>query len=549
MYSWNLEKDRREAECYLTEKRSDFVATYMTVSNLQFIIDQQPEIITEATVSSLACVLAGKEHATQRQAYFLYKKAGDALGAIIHQTGDSKIAEQAKDRLIQTLRANSEKPCRAAAQALGTLPLHIKGPCLSEHKTEKKDTTDPHASILPDVCWQTLIDYCGFPTDSSGIFSEWKGRNLVISSKNTDEVLVVKMTRPGEDPAMLAQEGLWMNFLAANQDTFIGNRHRFHIPMPVTVSGSFLFRLTDMPKNLPENNGIDPRMPVIGFMTTPDYFVYPNEHPPEGFLPQDTFFEIITRSALLLGRLAASGIIHTAPIPLFHNRVQRHRRDDGGLYQWPRGGRLDQWLSSCRFPNIGGTGLRDFEHFISFNDSSRKLYERIGSHIFSLVLISGSYFRSFDPARVGLDPAGNPVDARDLFDPDFLERTVKTIFTHYYKGFTGSEFTDAFPMDLARFSQRLVEEMGVDRHMEEVLRVAEQNEMSDEEFYLFLAGRGVAPEQISSMKKGEKDITILTGPHLGGFNQPISVPELIRFTSAAAALCISGRYCQEKFAA
>jgi hypothetical protein len=37
----------------------------------------------------------------------------------------------------------------------------------------------------------------------------------------------------------------------------------------------------------------------------------------------------------------------------------------------------------------------------------------------------------------------------------------------------------------------------------------------------------------------------MTGPHLGGFNQPISLPELIAFAAACAARCVAGRFRQE----
>jgi len=56
MYSWNLEKERLDAELYLTEKRSDFVTTYITVSNLQFIIRQNPEIINKTPTNILEIV-------------------------------------------------------------------------------------------------------------------------------------------------------------------------------------------------------------------------------------------------------------------------------------------------------------------------------------------------------------------------------------------------------------------------------------------------------------------------------------------------------------
>jgi len=177
------------------------------------------------------------------------------------------------------------------------------------------------------------------------------------------------------------------------------------------------------------------------------------------------------------------------------------------------------------------------------------LYEHIGTHIFSLVLIAGSYFRNIDECKTGIDDKGNPVDARNLFDESLFNKTVKQIFINYYKGFTGKEFMGSFPMDLDRFTTRLINEMGVDRHMEEILRIAEQKTMSNADFFIFLSDRGFTAEQIRQMEKGKKDITIFTGPHLGGFNQQISIPELIEFTAAAAALCIADRYCNKKFAA
>ena len=210
---------------------------------------------------------------------------------------------------------------------------------------------------------------------------------------------------------------------------------------------------------------------------------------------------------------------------------------------------MDRWLRSCQFPNIGKTGIRDFEHFVSFNASSRKLYEYIGSHIFSLVLIAGSYFRNIDEQIAGFDESGIPVDVRHLFDHRSLKKIVTGIFTNYYKGFTGSDFFEPFPVDIDHLTERLIDEMGVDRHMEEILRVAEQNIMTHPEFYEFLSSRGYTAKQISALEKGKADIVILTGPHLGGFNQPISIPELIELTAAAAAFCISDRYCQEKISA
>jgi hypothetical protein len=47
------------------------------------------------------------------------------------------------------------------------------------------------------------------------------------------------------------------------------------------------------------------------------------------------------------------------------------------------------------------------------------------------------------------------------------------------------------------------------------------------------------------MTKDAADIPLTTGPHLGGFNQQISLPELIEFVAAASAAVISARFAVE----
>jgi len=78
--------------------------------------------------------------------------------------------------------------------------------------------------------------------------------------------------------------------------------------------------------------------------------------------------------------------------------------------------------------------------------------------------------------------------------------------------------------------------------MEEIFRATDQQEMTDDEFNEFLLERGFTWDAINGLSKGLEDIAIMTGPHLGGFNQRISLPELIHFTGTAASYCISDRY-------
>ncbi|MFP4573713.1 MAG: SidJ-related pseudokinase [Desulfobacterales bacterium] len=532
MYTWNLKQERREAENYLLHRQTDFTATYMQVSNLQFIVAKQPETIKPETVSALKSVLFSTTHNSQRQVFFLFKKAADALAAIVRYPTPDKTAAQAGKALAEALSGLSGHSFRAAAEAMGGVPLELQG-------SGNQGFNSSVFRIRPVKDLATITG-TSFPAKM-----RWKGRSLVIDlDEEPERVLVLKFARPGQSVSDLASEAGWMKYLSGRR---LFEKQIFEIPEPQGIKDTIVYRVSASAVNFPKTPDIDPKHHAVAFMTSSDYFAYPN-HPKNGkMISKSKCRKILGQSARLLGNLSALGIIHTAPIPLFHNRVQRHRRQDRGLYQWRRGGRLDRWLDSCRHPNISAGGIRDFEHFITFDGPARTLYEYIGTHVLSLILVAGSYCRNHDETRAGMDDCGNPVDARDLFDHDWLKNVLADVFTNYYEGFTGARHSGNPPRDLNLLATRLIEEMGVDRHMEEILRTAEQENMSDKEFRNFLEQRGFGRKTISGLKKGENDISILTGPHLGGFNQRISVPELIEYAAALSALCIMDRYCKQRF--
>lgn len=531
MYSWNLENERIEAEAYLCGRRLDFTTTYMRVANLRFVVEEQPEIVGAGTVNALQSVLEGTEHRRQRQVFFLFRKAAEALAAIVRLGGKNDASGHARKALTRILTTCTGPGFRAAAEAAGALPLDSHGA-----KAELSQTGPPAA-----VAVDHLSDLIGMHFDEAR--SEWKGRSLVIFGERPMEpFLVLKFSRTGQSPAELADEARWMLYLSkVSGEWNLG----FDIPEPLTREGALLYRIAPSEIRLPEGLDIDPGRHAIAFRANPSYFFYPN-HPRGGRMPaKDRCRSMLSRSARGFALLSAKGIVHTAPIPLFHNRIQQQRRTDGGLYEWRRGGRLDQWLASCRHPNIGEGGIRDFEHFIFFDGPSRRLYDLIGAQVLSLILVAGSYLRNHDASLRGLDAEGQPVDARHLFDRRWMKQTLEVVFFSFYEGFTGHRYTGPLPFNGERLSRRLIDEMGVDRHMEEVLRVAEQAAMSWDEFADFLTERGFDRETLSTMEKGAGDIRLLTGPHLGGFNQRISIPELIEYTAAVSALSILGRYCRE----
>ncbi|MBU4345328.1 MAG: SidJ-related pseudokinase [Desulfobacteraceae bacterium] len=531
MYLWNPERERSGLENALRNEHLDFSAAFMVVQDLHQLVQARPEIIRQETISALKDVLEDSKHTSQTQSFFLYREAADALASILVLSVDEPLSKLSISSLKHIVNTGSGMQQRAATEAMGSLPLQIRGPRVPEESSEK----------IPRARWDDILKLNNIAACNSPVIL---GRSLVAPINNSSRILVVKSAATESGLELIKKEAEWMHYLSSYGYSLpVG----FKIPQPLQINGSYLFRLKNLPVRPPEGSDINPKHNyAIAYIAHKDYFSYPNDHRKARQLTKDKFREVILRNSKLLGKLTSLGIVHSAPIPLFHNRVQRNRRADQGVYEWHHGGRLDRWLYSCRHPNFGITGIRDFEHLISYQGSSRELYRHIGRQILSLVLVTGSYFRNFEADKVGFDKHGKPVDVRYLFDKPFLQELLQSIFHEYYNGFVKENFCGDIPFNIEQLSTRIIEEMGVDHHMEEILRVADQIEMTEKEFIDFLAARGCSKEEIDAFNKDAADITIQTGPHLGGFNQRISVPELIQCLEVVSAYCIGGRYLAKK---
>jgi len=517
-------RDLGVSENYLLNSCKDFSATYMAVSMLEHDLSKNSSLASSKTVRALHNVIINRVHSSQRQSYFLYRKAANTLSFLASACEDPGLAAESIKRLKHIVANSVGSSHRAAAEALGSLPLKIKGPPIKEQCINR----------VMSVYWNDLCRKTGLNDDCD---LKYIGRSLVFSIAS-DLLFVIKLSRSDSESIGLNREALWMEYLQSVKSEF---PVKFDIPTPLRFGETYLFRLIDFPDKLKRKMVININS-AIAFKVHPDYFIYPNPLFDEESVDWNSFMEIMKRNAWLLGRLASMGIVHTAPVPLFHNRVQRHRRRDEGYYEWPRAGRLDRWLMSCRYPNLGKSGVRDFEHLEAVSGSSPKYYRLIGNHFMSIILICASYFRNRRPERTGFDNKGYPMDVRSLFSPDLMQELIETSFNSYYEGFTGRKKGDCLPVDFDNFVLRAVDEFGVDQYMEEIFRAADQQEMSDDEFKEFLLERGFTQDTLNGLSKGREDITIMTGPHLGGFNQRISLPELIHFTGTATSYCIGDRY-------
>jgi hypothetical protein len=504
---------------------ADFQAAFCALHQLGAAVRDRSLHPVAATVDRISAVLLDTRFAHQRQAYFFYHAAADALRMISLSTPRVRTTQRALGSLRQALSEGQPAAQRAVMDVASQLPAAVNGPdppCLAVPEE------------IPSIRWQSLLRRHNLKVNGS---PRVHGRSLVASlgRRLHGRLLVLKMARRGDCASKLVREVAWM----AHLDRMPAGDPTFRVPSVLRVGEIPIFRATGLPCR---PDGIHPDQLAVGFIADGDYFVYPNapSAPSDGYRPEVE--AVLLQNARLLGRLAAVGIVHTAPIPLFHNRAQADRRRDSGHYDWFRGGRLDRWLASCRYPNFGPTGLRDFEHIIVLKGANRRLYRFIGAHLLSLLLVCASYFRNRDPQRVGFDRTGEPVDARDLFDPVRFRKMLSGIFATYYKGFTGRAFEGRLPFDVDLLVTRMIDELGVDRYMQEILRTTDQAAMSPAVFRHFLRRWGYSRAQALQMQPGRQDIVFLSGPHLGEFNGIISIPELTTAVGAMAAVCMLGRF-------
>ncbi len=393
----------------------------------------------------------------------------------------------------------------------------------------------------PIISWEEFLDALGLDRKIKPVIED---RTLILDISDEEEIRV-KLGMEGSYLVAHAREAQWLLWIKENRER-LGLKSTY--PEPVKVRGEYVFRLKDLPFEMPDGIKLDDGGYATALKYKREFFL----NDPSNVSPEE-LKEGIRKASYDMGRLASLGIFHASLIPLFHNRLQR--RDDSGFYEWWQGGRLDRWLTSCEKPNVGRDGLRDTEHLLQYGNFGT-FKRAVEKEFFSLALVIGSYFRNRDRGRVGLTKEGEDrraeygamqiytseplntlvtTDARDLFDKSLLKDALYIALSSYYEGLFGRPWAH-LPFDLDNLSDGMIEEMGIDKYMSEILRPRTQREMSQEEFHDCLRKGGCSEAEIRRLTKGLGDIYMITGPHLGRFNGDFSIPELLDVVIILGAL-------------
>ena len=306
MRNIDFKKELTSAEDVLNGESYDFMAKYLAVGQLCAMAETNPAVFNLETVSILKSLFTNAIVYRQTQAYFLHREAANTLCRLAVYSQNSPVALEARLAVMDLLQTAKGRTHRAVAEALGSLPFTIEGPAIK----------NGHRKNIPVVGWRDFLVETGVVVHDTPFFM---GRSLVGVTGNGNRVLVVKLAGAQHSSQSLRAETDWLDHMRNGDYSF---PVKFHVPQPLKVQNSSLFQLEDLPVPIPENGALHPDRNAIAFLAGKDYFLYPNESIPEKRLNPDLFKEVLLRNAFLFGRLSSLGILHTAPIPLFHNRVQ-----------------------------------------------------------------------------------------------------------------------------------------------------------------------------------------------------------------------------------
>ncbi len=389
----------------------------------------------------------------------------------------------------------------------------------------------------PDIRWQ---DFKQEVSRSTNLTMDWNkarfiSRSLIVPISGTENNLVIKFARTGQMPNELLDEQFWNFYLRLRYPG------RFNaLPKPVKIKDSFIFGLADFPSQKPQKLKLHNRGYAIAFIVQKDYNLKTINDP--HVYSGEEFTSGLDITSAQLGFLASGAIFHQDIIPLFHNRQAGRERLDNGAYDPTVNppGRLDRWLNSTDWPNWWTGGIRDAEHLTQGTSLPLETYySATTSALLGLHLSLGSYFRNNDRTRTGLTASGQAHDTRDLFEPELFRKALETVYRSYAAGL-GLRLK-FMPYDLGHLTARMIEKMGLDTDMEEMLRFNIHNRMSNEEFIRFFLERGYTLPEIEEKFLPQKgmdiDISLVSGPHLGGFNQENSLPEMVDSIRIFSLMC------------
>ncbi|MFH1357257.1 MAG: hypothetical protein ABII18_09025 [bacterium] len=376
-----IETETKRAQKF---RRSDTITTTDYFKHQQrmlaIIASKAPELVSAGQILALSHVVSEKGKSN-----FTMLLASD-LGYALQNPKYAKILDDVWQNLgLQYIQFSD------GGNAFSTVPFFMETFLAKPDQAASPLSIDDLESVTREADLATFLQ-------SHGVESAPKqlGRSFVYKLSD-GRALVIKFARHEQTDTQLINELKW---LQATRSLGL----RSDLPEPITDDSglALLLNLTntgglqtmamnsDVIEKAPSIPGMERRQDepgtraqdinfntAIAFIASQenrDYYRYLDDPT----LSEDSFNKGIQDAVHDMFTLASHGVLHTAPIVLFHNAEASavNRAYDRGRYIWAIDvfhyfrsrtgmGRLDNWQGAIQYANFGETGLRDFEELRS----------------------------------------------------------------------------------------------------------------------------------------------------------------------------------------
>ena len=172
----------------LKDTTTDFFVKYHAMHHLRSTAESNPAMIDDGTLHLIQEIFKDKRFTDQRQSLFFFRQAAEVFTTLMIHSNDRGSAARTIAALSEVIRTTTGNGHRAAVEALGSLPVTIRGPQLNPYTCD---------DILP-ISWRDLLR---LGQVSLARPPELLGRSLIGPVTDSRRLLVVKVARASDRAA------------------------------------------------------------------------------------------------------------------------------------------------------------------------------------------------------------------------------------------------------------------------------------------------------------------------------------------------------------
>ena len=134
---------KKQAEHALVDANFDFIAKYHAITDLRRLLKKTPGILDRQTIFAVTTLLQADQFHRDRQSYFLFREAAKIISDMIVQPAGNGMRQAALAAMEAMLSQTHGSAHRGVAEALGSLPVTVRGPRMPDMDISSAPSVTP----------------------------------------------------------------------------------------------------------------------------------------------------------------------------------------------------------------------------------------------------------------------------------------------------------------------------------------------------------------------------------------------------------------------